>query len=286
MTSTSPIRGLTLIPHSGQCAAALGVTSSQNGITELRGNYVSSSSDGSSLAHRGSADAAPCHPARQPPNGDLHEFGRLRTLPRPSRRAFEASRRHVLRILPDAQSRSSVADAHARRRKRSRRGAVAVRGRGASALHAFFNARARTTGHLFQARFGCAAMDEAHWLTAVRYLAFNPVRAALCRRPEDWAWNSVGAHLRGRDDALVSVASVLAAAPRFADLLADASHDNLLATFETLARNGRPLGGPDFLARIEGLLGRSLAPGRPGRKQRDRVRESRNRYHVPIIPII
>jgi putative transposase len=136
---------------------------------------------------------------------------------------------------------------------------------------AVFNARARTMGHLFQARFGCVAMDEAHWLTAVRYLAFNPVRAGLCRRPEDWAWSSVGAHLRGRDDALVSVAAVLAAAPRFADFLEEASHDNLLARFETFAHNGRPLGGPDFLARIEERLGRSLAPGRPGRKPRVRA---------------
>ena len=42
-----------------------------------------------------------------------------------------------------------------------------------------------------------------------------------------------------------------------------------LATFETLAGNGRPLGGPEFLARIEARLGRSLAPGRPGRKPRE-----------------
>jgi putative transposase len=137
---------------------------------------------------------------------------------------------------------------------------------------AFFNARARTTGHLFQARFSCAAMDEAHWLTAVRYLAFNPVRAGLCRRPEDWAWSSVSAHLRGCDDPLVSVSPVLAVAPRFADLLEAASHDDLLRTFEALSHNGRPLGGPEFLARIEARLGRSLAPGRPGRKPRARAK--------------
>src|SRR5450631_673428 len=29
---------------------------------------------------------------------------------------------------------------------------------------AFVNARARTTGHLFQGRVGSVAMDEAHWL--------------------------------------------------------------------------------------------------------------------------
>jgi putative transposase len=74
---------------------------------------------------------------------------------------------------------------------------------------AFFNARARVTGHLFQSRFASAAMDDAHWLAAVRYLAFNPVRAGLCKRPEDWPWSSVRAHLAGRDDALVNVAPLL-----------------------------------------------------------------------------
>ena len=46
---------------------------------------------------------------------------------------------------------------------------------------AFVNARARVTGHLFQGRFGCVAMDEPHMLNAVRYLAFNPARATTLR---------------------------------------------------------------------------------------------------------
>jgi REP-associated tyrosine transposase len=29
-------------------------------------------------------------------------------------------------------------------------------------------------------------MDEAHMLNAVRYLAFNPVRANLCAAPAEW----------------------------------------------------------------------------------------------------
>ena len=84
---------------------------------------------------------------------------------------------------------------------------------------AFVNARARVTGHLFQGRFGCVAMDEPHMLNAVRYLAFNPVRARLCAAPGKWEWSSVRAHLRRRGDALVEVRPVLAIAPRFGDLL-------------------------------------------------------------------
>ena len=62
---------------------------------------------------------------------------------------------------------------------------------------AFVNARARTTGHLFQGRFASFAMDDAHFLNALRYLAFNPVRAGLAASPEAWPWSSVRAHLRG-----------------------------------------------------------------------------------------
>ena len=133
---------------------------------------------------------------------------------------------------------------------------------------AFVNARERTTGHLFQGRFGCVAMDPAHWLAAVRYLAFNPVRAGLSDRPEGWPWSSVGAHLRGRNDGLVDVSPVLAAAPRFADLLAPLNGGRDGGRFEPGASNGRPLGDAAFVAAIEARLGRSLAPGRPGPKPR------------------
>ena len=84
---------------------------------------------------------------------------------------------------------------------------------------AFVNARARTTGHLFQGRFASFAMDDGHFLNALRYLAFNPVRAGLAASPQAWPWSSVRAHLAGRDDALVEVGPALERAPRFADLL-------------------------------------------------------------------
>jgi putative transposase len=132
---------------------------------------------------------------------------------------------------------------------------------------AFVNARARTTGHLFQGRFASFAMDDAHFLNALRYLAFNPVRAGLAASPEAWPWSSVRAHLQGRDDALVAVGPALERVPRFADLL-DLSRDEqgALDGFETRSPNGRPLGAADFIAAIEAKLGRTVRPGRRGRK--------------------
>ena len=134
---------------------------------------------------------------------------------------------------------------------------------------AFINARARVTGHLFQGRFGCTAMDEAHLLNAVRYLAFNPVRAKLVASPADYAWCSVPAHLAGRDDELVQVRPVLALAPDFAGLLEMSLNEQMaLDGFETRSVNGRPMGDAAFMARAEATLGRSLMPGKRGPKGR------------------
>ncbi len=128
------------------------------------------------------------------------------------------------------------------------------------------NARNNWTGHLWQGRFGAVAMDEAHLLHAVRYVSLNPVRAGLVAKAEDWPWSSVGAHLAGRDDDLVSVAPVLSRTPDFAGLLAageEAAARDKLRAAESI---GRPLGDPDWLAQLEQRTGRRLSPGKRGRK--------------------
>ena len=55
----------------------------------------------------------------------------------------------------------------------------------------FVNARSRWRGHLFDGRFASVAMDEDHLVSAVRYVAMNPVRAGLAARAQDWPWSSV-----------------------------------------------------------------------------------------------
>jgi len=130
----------------------------------------------------------------------------------------------------------------------------------------FVNARLRVTGHLFQGRFGSVAMDEPHLLAAMRYVALNPVRARLVRRARDWPWSSVRAHLKGRDDGLVTVAPLLdRIAGRFADLIATGPTPEELAALRAAETIGRPLGAPRFLDRLEAKLGRTLRPGKRGR---------------------
>jgi putative transposase len=130
----------------------------------------------------------------------------------------------------------------------------------------FVNARARRTGHLFQGRYGSVAMDEAHLVNAVRYVALNPVRARLVGDARDWPQASVAAHLSARDDGLVVVRPILDRIANFADLLQTDADDPAFAPLRRSELIGRPLGSPAFVAAAEARLGRRLAPGKRGRK--------------------
>ena len=135
----------------------------------------------------------------------------------------------------------------------------------------FINARGRWCGHLFEGRFASVAMDEAHLISAVRYVALNPVRARLVGNAEEWPWSSVRAHLAAKDDALVMVKPVLARVPSFAELIANHEEDEEDARFSALRASeltGRVVGSADFVADLERRLGRTIARRAPGRKPR------------------
>ena len=129
----------------------------------------------------------------------------------------------------------------------------------------FINARRRTTGHLWQGRFGSVAMDELHFVAALRYIALNPVRARLVKRPEDWRWSSTGAMLAGVDDSVVKVAPALERTGDFAAFLGEDFDEALTyAALRKAESIGRPVGSPEWLEDMEARTGRKLAPGKRG----------------------
>lgn len=131
------------------------------------------------------------------------------------------------------------------------------------------HARLGRSGHFWQGRFGCVAMDEPHLMAALRYVALNPVRAGLVARPEDWRWSSVHAQLgRVAGDGVTATAPVGERYPDFAALLAT-DDDDEADRFKALRQAegiGRPLGDSDFLDRLETLTGRRLRREKPGPK--------------------
>lgn len=131
----------------------------------------------------------------------------------------------------------------------------------------YINARMRVTGHLWQGRFSSVAMDEPHLVTALRYVALNPVRAKLVEQAEDWPWSSTAALIAGMDDRFVTVAPALERVGDFSAFLSEPFDEAM--TYAALRRAesvGRPVGSKEWLADMEARTGLTLAPGKRGPK--------------------
>lgn len=97
--------------------------------------------------------------------------------------------------------------------------------------------RSRTTGHLWQGRFGSVAMDEAH--------------------------------LAETDDAVVRVKPALERVGAFAAFLAtEVDEDAAFAPLRRAETIGRPIGDAEWITLIEERTGRKLAPGKRGPPKR------------------
>lgn len=121
-------------------------------------------------------------------------------------------------------------------------------------------------GHLWQERFHSSVMDENHLMSCVRYIELNPVRAGLCREPQDWIWSSANAHLRKADDRLVSVEPMLDRVDDWAGYLEITDDRRAIDRIRRLSLTGRPCGSDDFVLHLERLTGRVLRLKKPGRK--------------------
>ena len=144
-----------------------------------------------------------------------------------------------------------------------RRALAATHRRYAGLIHA----REERTGHIWQGRFGCVAMDEAHLAAAIVYVALNPVRAKLVEHAEKWRWSSTPAHLRSvAKDGLTTVAPVRERFPDLEARLATGEDEMLSARLRKAEQIGRPLGSAAFIADLERRTRRRLTPARPGRK--------------------
>jgi putative transposase len=129
-----------------------------------------------------------------------------------------------------------------------------------------FNFREGWRGHLWQGRFASFVVDEPYLSTAARYVELNPVRAGLVKAPSRYRWSSAAAHVRGRDDALVTVGPPLELAPNWRAFLARVIREEDIKLLPAHESTGRPLREEAFLATLELDLGRILRRQKPGPK--------------------
>jgi REP-associated tyrosine transposase len=133
------------------------------------------------------------------------------------------------------------------------------------------NFREGWRGHLWQERFFSFVMDEHYLLACTRYIENNPVRANLVVMAEQWPWSSATAHISCRNDQLVNVEPLLSMINGdWREFLTGAESSEELDKIRKHGRTGRPLGNTSFVWRLERMLGRDLAPRKPGRRPKKR----------------
>ena len=130
------------------------------------------------------------------------------------------------------------------------------------------------TGRLWQGRFFSCALDDAHYLKALRYVERNPVRAGLVVRAADYPWSSAAAHCGLRDDVLAGdIAELAEQVGSWRDYLEDEGLPDETEQLRQHTRTGRPLGGTMFLNLIETMLNRPVRPRKAGRPRKESVQK-------------
>ena len=127
-------------------------------------------------------------------------------------------------------------------------------------------------GHVWQGRFFSCALDDAHYLRALRYVERNPVRAGLVDRAEEYPWSSAAGHCGLRTD--VFAADTPDLTEQVGDWRAFLAEQDTPEETEQLrlhTRTGRPLGGVMFLNLLETVLNRAVRPRKAGRPRKKRV---------------
>lgn len=135
----------------------------------------------------------------------------------------------------------------------------------------YWNALHSSTGHVWQGRFYSCPLDESHLWLALRYVERNPVRAGIVGSAEQWRWSSAAAHC-----GTVAPHPMLEmegwrkrwTVAEWRGFLADAESAADVGELRQSTHTGRPLGSPEFLAELEALTSRSLAPHKGGRSKK------------------
>jgi len=141
------------------------------------------------------------------------------------------------------------------------------------------NRRLHTTGHLWQGRFYSCPLDDEHLWEAVRYVERNRVRAGMVKRAKQYPWSSAATHCGRRPDPLISGAlETRGVVDDWPQWLRQEDDEKVLKLLRLRTRTGRPAGDAAFVARLEELSGRFLAP-RVGGRPRKTATQGKARKH-------
>lgn len=152
----------------------------------------------------------------------------------------------------------------------------------------YYNLRNRTCGHVWQARYYSAPLDEGHLWRAMAYVERNPVRARLVERAEDWTWSSARLRKTGCASGIVNL-SVWREKydwPKWAEVLRTSVEAEAFGRrLHEASRKGRPMGADEFVDELEARSGRLLRAKPLGRPRRNAVVVTSNSIIIDSQPV-
>ncbi len=127
---------------------------------------------------------------------------------------------------------------------------------------AHFNYSYSRSGTLFEGRFrSCVVQEDRYFLTCLRYIELNPVRAGLVRDPGDYHWSSYQAHGLGAsvkfwtpNDLYLSLGKAQDARQRaWREVIGEVLDMDTIARIRHCANTGLTLGTEKFRAQVDAL---------------------------------
>lgn len=130
------------------------------------------------------------------------------------------------------------------------------------------NFRENVHGFLFQGRFSsCPVFTDRYLFTSVRYIERNSVKAKLVEFPWNYKWSSAAYHCgEVKSDPLLSDSSLFSGVINWREFLS--TDPALTSQLEEKIRTGRPFGPEKCYSIVEGITGRDMRPGLPGRPKK------------------
>lgn len=139
------------------------------------------------------------------------------------------------------------------------------------------NVRHGRTGSLFEGRFKSSVIEtERYFMTCMRYVELNPVRAGMACLPSEFPWSSHQANASGEPGGLLTPhelylrlgGNVADRAVAYRALFAEPMQPAELAGIRESIGQGRVFGCGTFCRSLSEELGRNVGVGRRGRPKR------------------
>lgn len=133
----------------------------------------------------------------------------------------------------------------------------------------YINRKYQRTGRLWESRYHSCIVDQARYLWAVaRYIEQNPQRARMVTQPEDYAYSSARAHIKGvRDKVIGGVLFGEEKQGAYREFLKKRDEEET-KSIRYNTKTGRPLGNERFIKKMEKKLGRKFRTRSRGRPRK------------------